>query len=258
MICQNCNSSFPVSIKIDGKRYILNSRKYCFDCSPYKQHNTRKIIHNEKQKPLRTCGNGRIYPTIEDRLKDYDWIEIQNFYDSGGVWTDIVEKYNIPNNLLADAVKLGRLKTIKNRKTAKCGGKPHTPESKEKIRQARLKHLAANPNESSWRAVQGKDSGPCKFVKDFLISKNIDFTPELQPLLHKNRYFSMDITFPEKMIAWEINGNQHYDTNSDLKPYYQTRHELIEAEGWTIIEIRYYNAYKEKFLLDLIEEYNLK
>lgn len=43
MICKKCNTNFPSSMKIDGKLKILSSRKYCLDCSPYKEHNTRKL-----------------------------------------------------------------------------------------------------------------------------------------------------------------------------------------------------------------------
>ena len=41
--CIKCGSTIPASIVIDGKRSNLCSRKYCFSCSPFKLHNTRKI-----------------------------------------------------------------------------------------------------------------------------------------------------------------------------------------------------------------------
>lgn len=42
-ICKKCSKSFPNRLKIDEKEYNLQRRKYCFDCSPYGLHNTRKI-----------------------------------------------------------------------------------------------------------------------------------------------------------------------------------------------------------------------
>lgn len=42
-ICQKCGKEFPLSIKIEGKKRILHGRKYCFDCSPFGLHNTKKI-----------------------------------------------------------------------------------------------------------------------------------------------------------------------------------------------------------------------
>ncbi len=43
MICSHCNASFPCSLVIDGKRRILNRRKYCLTCSPFGSHRTRPI-----------------------------------------------------------------------------------------------------------------------------------------------------------------------------------------------------------------------
>lgn len=41
--CLNCENQVPRLVVIDGKKRNLNNRKYCFDCSPFGQHNTRKI-----------------------------------------------------------------------------------------------------------------------------------------------------------------------------------------------------------------------
>lgn len=42
-ICENCKSSFPIKIKVDGKERNLCSRKYCLTCSPFSLHNTKKL-----------------------------------------------------------------------------------------------------------------------------------------------------------------------------------------------------------------------
>jgi hypothetical protein len=41
--CLNCEKQVPRLAWIDGKKRNLNNRKYCFECSPFGQHNTRKI-----------------------------------------------------------------------------------------------------------------------------------------------------------------------------------------------------------------------
>lgn len=41
MKCKNCEAIFSRNIRIDGKRYNLSSRKFCFTCSPWKAHNTK-------------------------------------------------------------------------------------------------------------------------------------------------------------------------------------------------------------------------
>ena len=42
-----------------------------------------------------------------------------------------------------------------------------------------------------------------------------------------------------KKIAFEINGNQHYDLEGKLKEYYQERHNYFKERGWILIEIPY-------------------
>lgn len=41
--CQKCEKPFPSTKVIDGKLRNFANRKYCFDCSPFMQHNTRPL-----------------------------------------------------------------------------------------------------------------------------------------------------------------------------------------------------------------------
>ncbi len=41
MICKHCNKTFSTYTKINGKTKNLCKRKYCLECSPWGQHNTR-------------------------------------------------------------------------------------------------------------------------------------------------------------------------------------------------------------------------
>ncbi len=50
--CIKCGSEFPNHIYKDGHRIVLNQRKYCFQCSPFKTHNTLKL---EAIKEKRYC-----------------------------------------------------------------------------------------------------------------------------------------------------------------------------------------------------------
>lgn len=58
-ICQKCNSKFPATCHIDGKKRSLCSRLYCLDCSPFKSHNTRKL-ENTKNLQCVSCGSATI------------------------------------------------------------------------------------------------------------------------------------------------------------------------------------------------------
>lgn len=64
MICKLCNKKFPVNIFINGKRKNLQNRKYCLNCSPYGQHNTRKLcvstdgrVERENANDIKICIN---------------------------------------------------------------------------------------------------------------------------------------------------------------------------------------------------------
>lgn len=41
--CKKCNNLFKTSVKIDNKFRNLKARKYCLECSPFGEHNTRPI-----------------------------------------------------------------------------------------------------------------------------------------------------------------------------------------------------------------------
>jgi hypothetical protein len=41
--CVKCDNEFPFIVTVEGKKRNLKSRKYCLDCSPWGQHNTKKI-----------------------------------------------------------------------------------------------------------------------------------------------------------------------------------------------------------------------
>lgn len=62
-VCSKCNNRFPNRVEIDGKVRVLGSRKFCLDCSPFGQHNTKDLTASEETKLCRRCGNVR--PALE-------------------------------------------------------------------------------------------------------------------------------------------------------------------------------------------------
>lgn len=119
----------------------------------------------------------------------------------------------------------------------------HSPESRKKMSEMRREYLKSNPDKHPWRNHTKFRSEPCEKVKDWLKSKGIDFIPEYRIEASKYNY-SLDIAFPDKLIAIEINGNQHYNRDGTLKEYYQKRHEYIESLGWTLYELHYSICFK--------------
>ena len=58
MKCLKCNNDFSIILWVDGKKHNLQRRKYCLVCSPFKKHNTRKIIEGTPEmKACKRCGN---------------------------------------------------------------------------------------------------------------------------------------------------------------------------------------------------------
>jgi len=200
---------------------------------------------------------GKLKKLIE-RLAKYDWVEIQKFHNDGAGWREISKKFEINQEKLAQAQKLGlfisRDKIAAQQNSLK---KPHTykhsKESKEKISKARKEYLLKT-NKPSWKTHDKFKSQPCEWLKSELKKRNIKFKEELQPLLHIKRFFSLDIAFPEQKFAIEINGGQHYDTDGNLKPYYQNRHDLISTHGWDIWEVKYHETRSPLFLERVLEK----
>ena len=130
-----------------------------------------------------------------------------------------------------------------------------TPEHREKISKGRKKYLLENKELHPWKRKDKFKSEPCERVKQFLKDSGISFVEEWTPL--EDRNFSIDIAFPDTKFGIEINGNQHYNKDGSLAPYYQQRHDLIEKAGWTLLELHYsiaFNLEKLKNILDIKEQ----
>jgi hypothetical protein len=56
MECKNCGEYFNKKVVIDGRARNLQRRKYCFKCSPFDCHNTKKIENAGFIKSCKMCG----------------------------------------------------------------------------------------------------------------------------------------------------------------------------------------------------------
>ena len=105
----------------------------CKKCNAY-------ITNNNFLKHTQVCS---VRKNIKKRIKlvTRNWIDIQDTYNNGNLM-DIRKKYKLSTSTLSKAVKLGLLTTRSRAISRQLSGKdknPHTPESKEKIRQGMLK-----------------------------------------------------------------------------------------------------------------------
>ena len=124
----------------------------------------------------------------------------------------------------------------------------HSEETKKRLSEKRKQWLSENKDKHPWKNSDKFISKPCETLKNWLRKQNINFVEEYEPF--EDYHYCLDIAWPDEKIAIEINGNQHYTEDGNLKPYYKKRHDLFIERGWKLFEIPYnycYNLSKEKF-----------
>lgn len=150
------------------------------------------------------------------------------------------------------------LKGVENRKKSFKEGKwkikPFylSEETRKIISEKRKLWLKNNPDKHPWKRKSKFISTPCEYLKNFFRENNISFIEEYDPKI-ENHFFSLDIAFPDIKLAIEVNGNQHYDKYGNLLEYYKNRHEIIEKNGWKLLEIHYSKCYN--FDLNILTKY---
>lgn len=149
--------------------------------------------------------------------------------------------------------------TTKRQHSLICKALPHGPhhwteEEKKYLSEKRKEYLRNHPDEHPWKQSSKFKSVPCEKLKDDLRKYGIPFLEE-QGLANIEENYSIDIVIPEIRLGIEINGNQHYDTKTGkLKPYYQKRHDIIEAAGTKLLEIHYTKVYDNEFIMRLCSQ----
>ena len=169
----------------------------------------------------------------------YDWPHLQRLHDEGMSIGAIRKQFRISYSVITKAFNLGLIISSYVKPTRRS----MSEDTKSKISDKRKEWLKNNPDKHPWRNKDKHKSQPCESVKNFLRELNVNFVEEYMPNV-EGRSFSIDIALPDKLIALEINGNQHYEKIGILKPYYQERHNLLESVGWTVYEIHYSACFK--------------
>jgi very-short-patch-repair endonuclease len=167
-------------------------------------------------------------------------------YRLGSNFTEIYTKYglrskHILNRILnnagikrsfSEAVKLGRTKFKFF----------HSEETKQKIRDRRLKFMKENPEKTAWR--QSNISYPEKIF----LSKIIDIGWDKKYLIVRERSFFpyfIDFSFELNKIAVEIDGSQH--SNLDRIESDKKKDDLLISNGWVVLR---FSASKIQFEMD--------
>lgn len=95
--------------------------------------------------------------------------------------------------------------------------------------------MKANGNFSGWHNRKGERSYPEKYFESIFENENIiGWSPDLKV----GRWF-IDFAFEDKMIAVEIDGRQHED--SDRKKSDEEKDKFLKQLGWKVIRIPWSN-----------------
>jgi hypothetical protein len=232
-------SNFDKHLKVcngSGKQKVLANCQYCaFDLSTL---NGGKFVGAH----IRWCNKN---PNKTGNINGIDWTEIQTVYNNGISLNGLQKMFNLSRNQLNSAFKSDLLNKISH-------NFHHTDETKKIISEKRKKFLSENPDKHVWKRNDKFKSVPCEYFKGILRENFINYTEEYSPLDSDN--FSLDIAFPDKRIAIEVNGNQHYNKDKTLKEYYQNRENVFKENGWNMFQIHYSLVYKEEFVSKFIKQ----
>lgn len=181
---------------------------------------------------------------MKTKINDYDWERVQQYYNQYCSQKRTMKYFSICRTVFQKAKKLKKIICDKRPK--------HTETTKKKISRKRKNYLK-NKNHP-WRRRTKFYSPPCELFKQFLRQNNINFCQQYMNHKEWKRNFAIDIAFPNEKIGIEINGNQHYQSNGQLKKYYQERHDILEGFGWKIFEIPYLMVWNEDFKSDILKQ----
>lgn len=187
---------------------------------------------------------------ISEEIKQqmiYDYIHNNLIYD------EIVDKYNVNFGIVRDILK-GLSTSGQKIKRRNTHFKKHSDQTKKEMSEKKRKFLIDNPEKHNWKSNKKLISIPCEKLKEILKQNNISYIEEYQPL--KDRFFCIDIAFPNIKLGLEVNGNQHYNKNGSLKEYYKLRKDLIEKDGWKLYDIHFSKIFDNNFINELIFELN--
>lgn len=187
------------------------------------------------------------------RIVNVNWNEIQQKHNEGMYFNDISKVFGVSRTAINTAIEKGLFVKIIHKR---CW----TVDEKKELSEKRRVWLKNNPDKHVWRRHSKFKSVPCERLKQQLKDAGISFVEEFEPV--DNRFFSIDISFPDKKLGIDVNGQQHYNSDGTLKEYYQNRHDLIVQQGWELIELHYSVVYVDNIVNDLIlkikQNYGLK
>jgi very-short-patch-repair endonuclease len=186
------------------------------------------------------------------KVYSIDWDEIQSFYDNDKNWNDICEYFNISQNLIVQAKKLGLFKSRTKSESIsislKKNPRKHSEETKKKISEIRKKYLQENPDKVPYKLNHSsKESYPEKYFTEVFKNEGIKVTKSFHIELYE-----LDFCILDKKIDIEVDGSQHYYDEKIVESD-KRRNKFLEDDGWDIIRINW--SEYQKFSFDDKKDY---
>ena len=219
----------------------MNTEYKCKFCEKMCK-NLRSLVNHE-----RLCKNNPNGQNISSWTHNENWREAMRKTKGAG------------NNQYTKAKRLGLPPPINPMfgKISPKRGRKLSEETKRKISEGRKKWIKENPDKYPWKRKEGRFvSVPCEHLKDILHSNKFEFIEEYTDETWEHKY-SLDIAFPNKRFAIEVNGTQHYNRDGSLKEYYQKRHDYLVSCGWDVLELYYskcFNNEEVEYIKSLIKD----
>lgn len=170
------------------------------------------------------------------KYKNYNWKEIQNYYDEGHSWNDLIKEFSINIAAITYAKKNNLFKSRTSGESISISqkGRKHSEETRKKISEGRIKYLKENPDKVPYLLNHSsKLSYPEKYFKKLFKKEKINVEEKFRIGLYE-----LDFSIPEKRIDIEIDGEQHYSDEKIIKSDIK-RNKFLEDNGWDIIRIRW-------------------
>lgn len=194
-------------------------------------------------------------------MREYNWKEIQEKYNSGMSWRDLIKEYGFSWSAFTKYSKLGIIVSRTKSDSLKLAHekKPekyiHTEETKQKISISRSKYLKEHPDQVPYllNHYSKGDSYPERYFKELFEVEKIDLKHHLQIGLYQLDFYNL-----KSMLDIEIDGDQHHldkrIVESDIK-----RTTFLESKGWKVFRIKWSEYQKlpmneRKLLIDKIRK----
>ena len=233
-LCNLCNCLITNN-NIKKHRSICNNKPSWF-------------VRKNNNLPVKSCN----------RVDQFNWNEIQDFYNQNNTYADICNKWNINTTLVANAIKKGLLKTRSRAETARIRGKYVNRKLSDSTKQ--------KLSQSMRRAVlEGRQKTPRPYGKKCTLYKASNWKGEIETLQGS---WERDVAnfLNLKNIKWERPKNSFtYIFENKQKEYFPDfflpdYNIYIEVKGWKQKkDFKKWKYFPKKLLvIDKDSIYNLK